>query len=74
MMSQEYDPVLSAKAWEFLSSLSKKRQQRITRLIYQFAEYPHQLGDYQTQDSTRRRLENIHLEGVTSSLTGPTVL
>jgi len=63
MALQPYDPVLSSKAWEFLSSLSRKRQQRLTRLIFQLADYPHRLGDYQTFDSTGRALENLQLEG-----------
>jgi hypothetical protein len=63
MAFQEYDPVLSAKAWEFLRQLSRKRQQRITRLIHQLADYPHRLGDYRTRDSNGRILENIQLEG-----------
>lgn len=63
MAFQAYDPVLSAKAWEFLRQLSRKRQQRITRLIHQLADYPHRLGDYQTRDSTGRTLEHIQLEG-----------
>lgn len=63
MAFQAYDPVLSTKAWEFLRQLSRRRQQRITRLIHQLADCPHRLGDYQTSDSTGRTLENIQLEG-----------
>jgi hypothetical protein len=43
--------------------LSRKRQQRITRLIHQLADYPHRRGDYQTRDSTDRTLKNIQLQG-----------
>ncbi len=63
MALQAYDPVLSAKAWEYLCSLSRKRQQRIMRLIHQLADYPHRLGDFQARDSTGRSLENLRLEG-----------
>lgn len=63
MALQAYEPVLSVKAWEFFASLSRKRQQRLARLIYQLADYPHRLGEYQTTDSTGRPLENIRLEG-----------
>jgi hypothetical protein len=58
-----YEPVLSAKAWELLSSLSRKRQQRLIRLIRQLADYPYRLGDYQTRDSTSRTLENLQIDG-----------
>ena len=58
-----YEPVLSAKAWEQLNSLSRQRQKRITRLIHQLADYPFRLGDYQTRDSTGRTLENLNIEG-----------
>ena len=63
MALQAYEPVLSAKAWEFFGSLSRKRQQRLSRLVHQLAECPHCLGEYQTTDSTGRRLENLRLEG-----------
>ena len=63
MAVPEYDPVLSTKAWEFLRSLSRRRQERLTRLIYQLAAYPHRLGDYRTRDSTGRYLENLRVEG-----------
>ena len=63
MASYAYEPVLSAKAWEFLCSLSRKRQQRVIKLINLLAEQPWQLGDYRTTDSTGRFLENIRLNG-----------
>lgn len=63
MAIPDHEPVLSPKAWEFLSSLSRKRQRRLANLIHQLAESPHQLGDYQTRDSTGRRLENLRFEG-----------
>jgi hypothetical protein len=59
----EYEAVLSAKAWEFLCAQSKKRQQKIIRMIQQIAEFPAQLGDYQTRDGTGRKLENLRLDG-----------
>jgi hypothetical protein len=57
-----YEPVLSASAWEYFQSLSRKRQQRIARLIHQLAAAPQRLGDYRTMDQTGRPLENIRLE------------
>jgi hypothetical protein len=63
MASHEYEPVLSAKAWEFLSSLSRRRQQRLGKLIYQLAGQHWILGDYRTTDSTGRFLEHLRLEG-----------
>jgi hypothetical protein len=62
MAHQAYDPVLSAKAWAFFGSQSRKRQQRLARLIHQLADSPHRLGEYQTADSTGRPLENLRLE------------
>jgi len=63
MASYAYEPVLSAKAWEFLCSLSRKRQQRVIKLINLLAEQPGRLGDYRTTDNTGRFLENIRLNG-----------
>lgn len=63
MAIPEYEPVLSTKAWKFLRSLTRKRQQRLTHLIYQLAESPIRFGDYQTHDSTDRVLENLRMEG-----------
>lgn len=63
MAVPEYEPVLSPKAWEFLRTLSRRRQMSLTRLIYQLADSPLCLGDYQTRDSTGRTLENIRLDG-----------
>ncbi len=57
-----YEPVLSAKAWELLGSQSRKRQQRLIKLIHQLADHPSRLGDYQTRDSTGRTLENLQLD------------
>jgi hypothetical protein len=63
MAASEYEPVLSPKAWELLSSLTRKRQTRLTKLIHQLAESPFRLSDYQTRDSTGRSLENLRFEG-----------
>jgi hypothetical protein len=57
-----YEPVLSAKARELLGSQSRKRQQRLIKLIHQLANHPSRLGDYQTCDSTGRTLENLQLD------------
>lgn len=63
MAADDYEPVLSSKAWELLCSLSRRRQQRLIRLIQQVAACPAQVGDYQTRDSTGRKLENLRLDG-----------
>lgn len=63
MAVRAYEPVLSAKAWEFFGSLSRRRGNQLARLIYQLAESPHRLGDYQTTDSTGRPLENLRVGG-----------
>ena len=57
-----YEPVLSSKAWDYFCSLSRKRQQRLARLVRQLADSPHRLGEYRTTDDTGRHLENIRLE------------
>jgi hypothetical protein len=61
MAQREFEPVLSPKAWEYPRSLSKRRQERLTRLIYQLADDPFRQGDYQSRDSTNRVLENLRL-------------
>jgi hypothetical protein len=63
MARHSYEPVLSAKAWEFFGTLSRKRQQRISRILHQLADSPQHLGDYQTTDRSGRTLENLRLEG-----------
>ncbi len=62
-MSTLYEPVLSSKAWEHLSSCTKSRQRRLIKLINTLADYPFQLGDYQTTDSVGRPIENLRIEG-----------
>lgn len=63
MAAKSYEPVLSARAWELFGSLSRKRQQRLAKIIHQLADHPSRLGDYQTRDSTGRILENLQLDG-----------
>ena len=46
---------------EYLRSHSKRRQERLTRLIYQLADDPFRQGDYQSRDHTNRVLENLRL-------------
>lgn len=59
----EYEPVFSAKAWELLLSLSKRRRDRVARLAYVLGDFPFRVGDYQTTDSVGRPLENIRMDG-----------
>lgn len=63
MAIPDYEPVLSAKAWEFFGTLPRRRQNHLVRLIHQLAEHPHRIGEYQTADSTGRPLENLRIEG-----------
>ncbi len=35
MAAKSYEPVLSARAWELFGSLSRKRQQRLAKIIHQ---------------------------------------
>lgn len=63
MTRGDYEPVLSPKAWELVCSLTRKRQQRLIRVIHQIAAFPSLVGDYQTRDSTGRILENLRIEG-----------
>jgi hypothetical protein len=62
MAVKSYEPVLSARAWELFGSLSRKRQQRLAKIIHQLADNPGRLGDYQTADSAGRFLENLRVE------------
>lgn len=59
----EYEPVFSAKAWELLLSLSKRRQAKVALLAYALSDFPFRVGDYQTTDSVGRSLENLRIEG-----------
>ena len=63
MAAYAYEPVLSAQAWEFLRSLSRRRQQRLTKVIYHLAEQHWLMGDYRTTDSTGRYLEHLRIDG-----------
>ncbi len=65
MPQRDFEPILSTNAWEHLRSLSKRRQDRLIRLIYQLADDPFQFGDYQTRDHTGRVLQNLRLGGHT---------
>ena len=64
MPQLEYEPVFSAKAWEVLLASSRRRQTTIARLAYTLGDFPFRVGDYQTQDSTGRPLENLRLQGL----------
>lgn len=59
----EYEPVFSAKAWEVLLGLSKRRQAKVARLAYVLGDFPFRVGDYQTIDSVGLQLENLRIEG-----------
>ena len=52
-----YEPVLSSKATDFLVSLSKGRQRKLIKLLFQLAESPNQIGDYAIQDDTAREIQ-----------------
>lgn len=56
-----YEPVLSSKAAAFLEGLSKERQRRLIRLLFQLADNPHQIGDYCESDDTGRDVQFIRL-------------
>jgi len=53
------EPVLSAKAVRFLHSLTKPKQRRLITLLFRIADYPNQLGDYQSSDDTGRYVQHL---------------
>lgn len=57
--SGSFEPVLSAKAVGFLYSLSKSKQRRLIYLIFRIADYPTQLGDYQSPDDAGREVQHL---------------
>ena len=63
MPQLDYEPVFSAKAWELLLGLSKRRQIKVARLAYALGDFPFRVGDYQTIDSVGRPLENLRVDG-----------
>jgi hypothetical protein len=54
-----FEPVLSGKALAFLLSFKKRRQRQVTDLLFRLAEYPHQVGDYESQDDSGRKIQHI---------------
>jgi mRNA-degrading endonuclease RelE of RelBE toxin-antitoxin system len=54
-----FEPVLSGKALAFLLSLKKRRQRQVSDLLYRLAEYPHQLGDYESLDDAGRKIQHF---------------
>ena len=54
-----FEPVLSGKALAFLLSLNKRHQRQATDLLYRLADYPHQLGDYESEDESGRKIQHI---------------
>ena len=57
--SSGFEPILSAQAAVFLSSLPKSKQRKLVDLLFQLAKQPDQLGDYPTFDETGRTLQNL---------------
>ncbi len=47
-----YEPILSAKATASLVGLSKTRQRKWIKLLFQLADNPSQIGDYSEPDET----------------------
>lgn len=62
MAAKSFEPVLSAKAWELLCSLPRRKQQRLIHWINHIAQRPSLISDYQATDDAGRTLENIRLE------------
>lgn len=54
-----FEPVLSGKALAYLLSLKKRHQRQVTGLLYRLAEYPHQPGDYESEDDTGRPIQHL---------------
>ena len=57
--SVPFEPVLSSKALAFLLALGKRRQKQLANLLFKLADYPYQLGDYESIDDTGRRIQHL---------------
>jgi hypothetical protein len=62
-MPERYEPVFSAKALEVFLQLSKVRQRKVAKIVYQLATPPFRTPDYFTRDSTGRALSNVVIGG-----------
>jgi hypothetical protein len=58
-VAKSFEPILSGKALVFLLSLKKRRQRQVSDLLYRLADYPHQLGDYESLDDTGRKIQHL---------------
>ena len=56
-----FEPVLSGKALSFLSTLSKRKQQRVVILLFRLAEHPNQPGDYNSRDDSGRHVQHLEV-------------
>jgi hypothetical protein len=59
-----YETVLPTKASTFLVALSKPKQRRLIRLLFQLAENPNQIGDYSERDNTGRKIHFLLLQSL----------
>ena len=57
------EPVLSAKALETFLQLSKLRQRKVAKIIWDLAASSRRAPDYHTSDSTGRQLSNCVIQG-----------
>ena len=59
----DYEPVLSARAMETFLELSKAKQRKLAKLLYDLASPPFREPDYITYDSVGRALSNAVFKG-----------
>ena len=55
----DYEPVLSSKALVTLLNLEKRKQQKLSNILFQLASFPHQKGDYSLNDESGREIQYI---------------
>lgn len=59
----DYSSHLSTEAVEFIVSLPKRKQVQVLEIADQISAHPFKIGDFQTQDSVGRDIENLVLAG-----------
>ena len=59
--SLDFEPVLSSQALEVFLGLTKTRQRKLAKVLYDLASPPFREPDYLTRDSTGRLLSNVRV-------------
>lgn len=56
-----FEPVLSGRALAFMVALNKRRQRKLSDLLFRLADYPYQPGDYESTDAAGRRVQHLRV-------------